>query len=196
MSRSSAPPPSDTLIALDDYVSGHMPDADVGAFEEDLFARAARGDAPEADFVERFRRSAEWLARRGTFEVGSTRAEVDQLLASGYRVKYMDFGDASVPVEVPPIPTDIDYFVYRIGVDLRGMDYDTIDVIVETPKGEYVKTFRDVRYDAKDGAFYGVCEAPLAEISFRRGTVRSKVMIGKGAERRHVATLETRPMPT
>lgn len=196
MTRSSAPPPSDTLIALDDYVSGHLPDASVDAFEEDLFARAARGEAPEAEFAERFRRNAEWLARRGTFEVGNTRAEVEKLRASGLRIQYVDFGDASGPVDVPPIRTDIDYFVYRIGVDLRGIDYDTIDVIVETPSGEYVKTFRDVRYDAEDGAFYGVCEAPLAEISFRRGTVLSKVMVGKGSERRHVATLETRPVPT
>ena len=106
----------------------------------------------------------------------------------------MDFGDCKQPVDIPPLAPDLDLFIYRVGVDLRGEDYDTIDVVVETSTGEYIKTFRDVRYDTTDGAFYGVCEAPLAEISFCRGTAISKVMIGRGTERRHVATLETRPM--
>lgn len=194
MSDPSATPPPAALAALDDYTSGLMPEAEADAFEEELFARAARGEAPEAEFVEGLRRAAEWLARRGTFEVGATRAEVDALLTSGARVAYMDFGDCSTPVDVPPLAPDLEYVVYRVGVDLRGLDYDAIDVVVETPSGEYIKTFRDVRYDTDEGAFYGVCEAPLAEISFRRGTILSKVMIGRGTERRHVATLETRPV--
>lgn len=195
MSEPHSTDPPDTLGALDDYASGVMPETDAEAFEEQLFARAARGDASEADFTETLRRAAEWIVnRRGSFEVGSTRAEVDQLLASGARIAYMDFGDCSKPVDIPPLAPDLDFFIYRVGVDLRAEDYDTIDVVVETATGEYIKTFRDVRYDTTDGAFYGVCEAPLAEISFCRGTAISKVMIGRGMERRHVATLETRPM--
>lgn len=193
MSDSATPP--DALGALDDYASGLMSESEAEAFEEELFARAARGDAPEATFLETLRRAAEWIqTRRGSFEVGSTRAEVDRLLASGARITYMDFGDCKQPVDVPPLPPDLELFIYRVGVDLRGEDYDTIDVVVETSTGEYIKTFRDVRYDATDGAFYGVCEAPLAEISFCRGTAISKIMLGRGTERRHVATLETRPM--
>jgi hypothetical protein len=192
---SDAADPPDALGALDDYASGLMPEAEAEAFEEQLFARAARGDASEATFMDTLRRAAEWIqTRRGSFEVGSTRAEVDRLLASGARITYMDFGDCKKPIDVPPLALDLDLFIYRVGVDLRGEDYDTIDVVVETSTGEYIKTFRDVRYDTTDGAFYGVCEAPLAEISFCRGTAISKVMIGRGTERRHVATLETRPM--
>ena len=195
MSDSSATDPPDPLGALDDYASGLMPDAEAEAFEEQLFARAARAEAPEATFMETLRRAAEWIqTRRGSFEVGSTRAEVDHLLASGARITYMDFGDCTKPVDIPPLDPKLDFFIYRVGVDLRAEDYDTIDVVVETDRGEYIKTFRDVRYDAADGAFYGICEGPLAEISFRRGTAISKVMIGRGTERRHVATLETRPM--
>ncbi|HEX5101769.1 MAG TPA: hypothetical protein VFV94_19795 [Polyangiaceae bacterium] len=195
MSDPAATDPPDALAALDDYASGLMPEAEAEAFEEELFARAARGEAPEASFTETLRRAAEWIqTRRGSFEVGSTRAEVDRLLASGARITYMDFGDCTKPVDIPPLDPKLDFFIYRVGVDLRAEDYDTIDVVVETERGEYIKTFRDVRYDATDGAFYGICEGPLAEISFRRGTAISKVMIGRGTERRRVATLETRPM--
>lgn len=194
MSDPAAPDPPDALGALDDYTSGLMPEAVAEDFEQQLFARAARNEAPEAVFTETLRRAAEWIqTRRGSFEVGSTRAEVDHLLASGARITYMDFGDCSRPIDIPPLDPELDFFIYRVGVDLRGEDYDTIDVVVETPTGEYIKTFRDVRYDASDGAFYGICEAPLAELSFRRGAAISKVMLGRGSERRQIATLETRP---
>ncbi|HEV8551297.1 MAG TPA: hypothetical protein VGQ57_19750 [Polyangiaceae bacterium] len=192
MSDPGATLPPDALSALDDYTTGVMSDADAEAFEEALFARAAAGDAPEAEFAERLRRASEWIGRRATFNVGSTRAELDALLASGLRVHYLDFGDGSRPIDIAPLPPDLEIFAYRLGVDLRG--YGAVDVVVETPSGEYIKTFRDVRSDPTDGALYGVCEAPLAEISFRRGTVRSKVMAGHGAERKLVATFETRPI--
>ena len=45
-----------------------------------------------------------------------------------------------------------------------------------------------------DGALYGVCEAQLAEMAFRRGTFRWKLMAGHGAERKLIATAETRPV--
>ena len=56
----STPPDVDTLLLLDDYTSGVMPDAEADAFEQALFARAARCEAPEADFVERLRRASAW----------------------------------------------------------------------------------------------------------------------------------------
>jgi hypothetical protein len=179
------------LAELDDYTSGLMPEAEADAFEEALFARAARGAAPEAEFLERLRRDAEWVARRGPFKVGNTRAEIDAVLASGLKVSFLDLGDGSAPVDVHAYPPDLDLVTYRLGVDLRG--YEAVDVVVETPTGKYIKTFRDVSYDPTDGALYGMCEAPLAELAFRRGTVLSKVMAGHGAERKLVATFETRP---
>jgi hypothetical protein len=182
----------DALGLLDDYVSGAMPGAESEAFELALFERAARGEAPEAEFVERLRRASEWIARRGAFNVGSTRAEVDALRNAGVRMSYLEFGRGGI-VEVPALPPDIDLFVYHLDVDLRGSD--AVDVLVETPSGEPLKTFRDVRYDPTDGSIYGVCEVPLAEISFRRGTVVSKVVARQGGERRLVATFETRPLP-
>lgn len=192
MTREEPAATSDALSTLDDYVSGAMPDAEASAFEEELFVRAADGAAPEAEFAERLRRSVRWIAGRGAFKVGSTRAEVEALLRSGLATTYVDFGDGKRPVDIAPLPANLELYTYRLGVDLRG--YDGVDVIVETPEGEHIKTFRDVSYDPTDGAIYGVCEAPLAEISFRRGTVRSKVMAGHGAERRLVATFETRPV--
>jgi hypothetical protein len=181
---------STPLSELDDYVSGAMSDADAGAFEEALFAGAARGESAEAEFAEGLRRAAEWIGKHASFNVGSTREEVDALRASGARVTYLDFGAGGV-VDVPAFPPVFDYLVYRLGVDLRG--YDAVDVRVETPDGELIKTFRDVRYDPNEGALYGICHAPLAELSFRRGVAVSKVMAGHGAERKLIATFETRP---
>ncbi|HEX6766091.1 MAG TPA: hypothetical protein VF103_11450, partial [Polyangiaceae bacterium] len=71
--------------------------------------------------------------------------------------------------------------------------FDAADVVIETAAGEYVKTFRDVSYDPVEGALYGVCEAPLAEISFRRGPIRSRVLAKKGGSATEVAVFETRP---
>lgn len=181
----------DPLSELDDYTSGLMPDADADAFEEALFARAARGAAPEAEFTERLRRAVEWVNQRGPFKVGSTRAEIDALLASGLNVTFVDLGDGSAPVDLAPIAPDLDLYTYRLGVDLRG--YEAVDVVIENPSGKHIKTFRDVAYDPTDGALYGLCEAPLAQISFGAGTIISKVMAGHGAERKLIATFETRP---
>jgi hypothetical protein len=188
-----APEERDLLGALDDYVSGFMPESEADEFEEALFARAAHDEAPEAAFIERLRRDAEWIGRRASFSVGATRAQIEWLLnASGRRVVFKDLGNGSAPVDIEPLPAGLEFYTYRLGVDLRG--YDDVDVVVETPSGEHVKTFRDVEYDPADGALYGVCEAPLAEISFRRGTIVSKVMAGHGAERKLIATFETRPL--
>jgi hypothetical protein len=181
------------LAKLDDYTSGAMPDAEAESFEEALFVRAARGEAGEAEFSEGLRRAAEWIVANGTFSVGSTREEVEALRATGARISYLEFGTGGV-VHVPAFPPEFDYLVYRLDVDLRG--YDAVDVLVETPDGELIKTFRDVRYDPHEGSIYGVCHAPLAEISFRRGVVVSKVMAGHGAERKLIATFETRPAGT
>lgn len=184
--------PADPLAELDDYTSGVMSDAEAEAFEAGLFARAAHEEAPEADFLERLRRAAGWIASRGSFSVGTTRAQIDALLAGNLRTLFLDLGDGG-SVDIPPLPPDLELFTYRLGVDLRG--HELVDVVVETPDGQEVKTFRDVRPDPSDGALYGVCEAQLAEISFRRGIVISKIMAGQGAERRLVATFETRPIP-
>jgi hypothetical protein len=192
-------PTHDPLVVLDDYTSRAMPEAEADAFEEELFGRAASGEAPEAEFSEGLRRAAEWIGRRGAFNVGSTRAEVDQLLASGLRVEYRDFGDGSVPAEIPPIPADIDLYVYRVGVDLGALlgaeglaTLEGVDVVLERLGGEHIKTFRDVRFDPADRAFYGVCERPLAELAFRSGPIRAKLVVHSGKERRLLATLETR----
>jgi hypothetical protein len=179
------------LTASDDYASGAMLDAEAEAFEVELFARAAAGDTAENEFLERLRRAAEWIARRGAFNVGSTRAEVEALRGAGIKIAYQEFGSGGY-VEIAPLPAGTELYIYRVGVDLRG--YDDVDVVIESPDGQHVKTFRDVRYDPIDGAIYGVCEAPLAEISFRRGRIVSKVLAGRGAERELVARYEMQPV--
>jgi hypothetical protein len=182
--------PLDPLSEFDDYSSGHMPEQAAADYEEQLFARAAEGAAPEAAFVDQLTQSARWLQKRGLFAVGSTRPQVEAIWASGLRVHHVEFGSGGV-VDIAPLPAGTEVFTYRLDVDMRGVD--RIDVLVETPDGEHVKTFRDVTHDPETGNIYGVCEAPLAELSFRRGTVVSKVMGTRAGERKLLARFETRP---
>jgi hypothetical protein len=182
----------DAFLALDDYTSGVLPSAEAEAYELDLFTRAACGEAPEAELAEQLRRAAEWVGLRGGFKAGATRAEVDALLASGLNVMFADFGDASQPVEIRPLPADLDYYVYQTHVDVRG--YEHVDVIVETAAGQHVKTFRDLSCDPADGSLIGVCVAPLARMAFRHHLFW-KLMVGHGPERENIGTLETRPAP-
>jgi hypothetical protein len=181
----------DPLSAFDDYSSGHMPDEEAAEYEEQLFTQAAEGAAPEAAFLDQLTQWARWLDSRGLFAVGSTRPQVEAIWASGLQVHHVEFGSGGV-VDIAPLPAGTDVFTYRLDVDMRGVE--RIDVHVETPEGEHVKTFRDVTYDPESGNIYGVCEAPLAELSFRRGTVVSKVTGTRAGERKVLAVFETRPV--
>jgi len=183
---------TDPLGRLDDYLSGHLGQAEAAAYEDDLFAAAAAG-APESalvDFADRLARMSAALAAAGGFAGGGTRAQVDELGAAGLRVHYVDLG-AGGTVQFPPWQADTQVVVTRLGIDVRG--YDTVDVEVETPAGQPVKTFRDVVCDPSDGALYAVCQEPLARLAFQRGRTISRVIGSRGAQRETVAVFEILP---
>lgn len=155
------------LRALDDYLSGHMSDADAAGFEEALFDGAAatpsaQAAAGEAGFVDRLARIVAWLVDRGLYQVGITRREVDQLAASGRRVQIADFGRPGTTSVTLARETEI--FVMRFEVDLHGVD--RVDIEVEAPGRGIIKTFPEVRFDPEDGALYGCCTRALAELAF------------------------------
>ena len=181
----------DAFTTLDDYTSGAMTDDEAGDFEEALFAEAARGEAPELTTHDQLVELSLHVIGRMGFEVGSTRERVEALRASELRVHYVDL-EPGAPTQIPALPAGTQLFAYRLPVDLRG--YDQVDVELTTPGGKLIKTFRDVSYDPHDGALYGLCEPPLAELSFRSGPIVAKVMAAReGQPAELVAVFETSP---
>lgn len=174
--------------ALDAYQSGDMPEDEAAVFEEELFAEAAAGTAHEAAFVDRASRILRHLSPRGGLDVGSSRARVDELIASGLRVQVLEPKVARVAV-LPKIDEDAEIVVTHVLVDVRG--YDSVDVIVEKANGEHLKIFRDIGWDPFDGTVYAVCEAPLARIAMAVGRIRSRVVGHRGGEPHVIAHFDT-----
>ena len=179
------------LTELDDYASGHTSDADAAALEDELFARAASPDADAAaTFLDALARNAAWLAHYAfSFRGGSTRAEVDGLLASGLRVHYADLGPGGV-MRMAAWPEGTQIVITRLGVDMRG--YRDIEVDVSLGDGPVLKTFRGCEYDPLDGAMYAVCHEPLARIAFGHPRVLAKVTAIRDAGRETVAVVDLR----
>ena len=181
------------LSELDDYASGHTPDAEAAALEDELFARAASPGAEvavAAVFLDALARNAAWLAHYAfSFRGGSTRAEVDGLLASGLRVHYSDLGPGGV-ARMAAWPEGTQIVITRLGVDLRG--YRDIEVDVSLGEGPVLKTFRGCECDPTDGALYAVCHEPLARIAFGHPRVLAKVTAVRAAARETVAVLDLR----
>ena len=192
MSGSQGAPPPDraTLDRTDDYVSGHMNDAEAAAFEDALFA--APEIAPEAAFVDRLARLLAVFDALGGFANGGTRAQVDALRAAGARVHFVDLGGGGVPVTFPSWDAGTDIVVARLGVDLRG--HGPVDVEVEAADGRPIKTFRDVACDPTDGALYAICQEPLARLAFGRGSTVARIIETQAGRRETVAVFQiTRP---
>jgi hypothetical protein len=184
------------LQALDAYQSGEMSDPDAAGFEEELFDAAGNGVAAELDFVDRVARFGRFLDSRGGFDIGSSRARVDQLIAQGLRVQVLAAGAENLVdgvFHLPKISDDAQIVVTHVPLDVRG--YDSVDVVIEKVGGAVLKRFRDIGWDPADGSVYAVCEAPLARISAQAGHVRSTVL-GKRAGQEHViAVFETMTAP-
>lgn len=174
--------------ALDAYQSGDMPDDDASVFEEQLFASAAAGTAHEAELVDRVTRLSRYLFPRGGFDIGSSRARVEQLIAMGLRVQLIEPEPAAV-IQLPKIDDDAEIVVTHWPLDVRG--YDSVDVVVAKPDGTYLKTFRDIGWDPSDGTVYAVCEATLARISFTQRAIHSRVIGYRGGQPHVIAELDT-----
>jgi hypothetical protein len=184
------------LEQVDDYVSGHMDDAEAAAFETAMFEAAgeapAAGVAAEAAFADDLVRMTALYASLGGLVDGATRAQVDALYAAGARVHYVDIVPRAdgAPIPFPAWGPDIDVVVARLGVDLRG--HGLVDIESVTADGRLIKTFRDVACDPTDGAFYAICQERLARIAFGRHVV-ARFISKQGGERRTVAVLDVVP---
>jgi hypothetical protein len=178
-----------SLTELDDYLSGFMPDDAAASFEESLFTAAAAGEASDLGLVDRVGQFGRYLRDRVGLAMGSSRALVDRILASGLKVEYTELLP-NVPIRGVRIADDTEIVISRLDVDLRG--YTDILVHIERPDGTLLKTFRDVEYAPEDGALYAVCEATLARMAQAVHTI-ARITATRGGKREHVATLETLP---
>lgn len=150
------------LLELDAYVTGELSDADADALEEAMF------DAPDdADlaFTDRLVRHGATLAEHGTFDVGVTRAHIDALIAAGHKVQVTDFGPAGSGTFA--LAPDADLIATRIL--LGRTDMERVDVEFLIVEHDVAKLLKDVLVDPTDGAMYGLCERPLAELAFGAG---------------------------
>lgn len=146
------------LERLDDYLSGAMADDDAGAYEDELFARAAAGAAPELTFVEGLRAAVRDAVKRGTYDLYLTAAGVERVLAGGARVQRLDL--ANTPEHQRPVlERDAELVITRLPIDLAGVS--ALDV--EIYGGDRLsKVMRDVSFDPADGAIYLCCDGELA----------------------------------
>jgi hypothetical protein len=181
--------PREPFAELVDYESGELSDAEAAAFEETLFAAAAEGQAAEATFVDKVSLIGQYLLPRGGFDIGSSRARVDALIAAGLRVQLVDPALAEV-MEIPAVADDTEIFVTLLRMDVRG--YDSVDAIVQKPDGSELKTFRDIGCDPQTGYVYAVCEAPLARIAAKQRRTITRVVGTRDGVAHTLAVFESR----
>lgn len=173
---------------LVDYETSGMDDAAAAAFEEQLFADSAEGRALEAAFVDRVTRIGQFLLPRGGWDIGSSKARVDSLIAAGLRVQIID-PPPSASMQVPPVDDDAEIVVTVFRLDARG--FDSIDVVCSKPDGTELKTFRDVSCDPDSGHFYAVCEAPLARIAAKQRHIHTRVIGTRDGQQHTLAEFDT-----
>ncbi len=177
-------PFDESMAQLDDYVRGNLPESDVDSFEEELFARALRDEAPELAFREDLGRTLLGMRDRGTLDVWLTARGVADLVASGAKVARFDL-DLANP-GAPDFSQDFDLLVTRVPLSFDGVD--TLEADVMTPDGRVLKTMPDIRFDREDGAVYACCERELAIVAAQVSTV-TRVWARSSAGRRLVAEI-------
>lgn len=175
------------LELLDDYVSGETSDADAASFEEELFARAGGGAAPELAFLDGLRGTVRSLVERGTYHLYLTATEVERLRASGAKVQLIDIVDSPEPQRYE-LARDVDFLIARYPIDLRGVRSLDVEVYL----GERLsKVMKDVRFDPADGAAFFCCEGELARKTVGFPTRAKFIATTDSGQRRLVAELDT-----
>lgn len=147
------------LERLDDYLRGHDAGEDVDAYEDDLFARALAGDAPELAFRAALGVTLREMQARGTIEPWLTAREVERLRTSSLRVVFLEYESLLGAT----IPDDAELVVTRVPIDLRGAR--RVDAEVTAPDGTVLKVMPEIRFDPADGAVWACCEADLARVA-------------------------------
>jgi hypothetical protein len=172
------------LARLDDYVRRRAPDAEEAAYEEDLFARALAGEAPELAVRDAIGSTLRRMKDVGSIQLWMTRRQADALAAANPRVLRFEL-DLANP-RPPALTDDFDLLVTRVPLPLGGVRQ--LDVEVLSPAGEVLKVMPDVEFDPADGAVFACCEAELARVSTGARSV-SRVWATDDRGRRLLATI-------
>ena len=160
-------PLDEAAARLDDYVRGALDDTEAETFEEELFARALRDEAPELTFREDLRRTFQAMKERGTIDIWLTERGLAELIASGAKVRRYDL-DPAQPAK-PDLSGDFDIFVTRVPIPLE--DVEQLEAEVLSPDGQVLKVMPDITFERTDGAIYACCERELAIAAARAPTV-------------------------
>ena len=176
------------LHDLDAYVTGEMSDADAEGFEEALFDAP---DDPDVALLDRIARHGAKLVEHGTYEIGTTQAHIDALIAAGHKVHLFDAGPPGTAT-VPMFAADVELVVSTLR--FGRTDLERVDVELNIVDHGVTKTIKDSLIDPSDGSLHGLCERPLAELAFRAGRVIVNVRRRDGA-REVLATWDLSPVP-
>lgn len=182
-----------SLEALDDYVTGTMPDAEAEVFEEELFAAATAGADDEARWFDRFHRLVAWIGPSEMLIRATGAADIEEMRRQGLRVHVVEYGrSGKVSYTVPASPFDV--IVSKLDVDVRP--YDDVVATVENPDGTVLHTFRDCLGEPGTGNLYALCAAPLARKSMGAAPRVTRITgIRKGTTaREQIALFETTPV--
>ncbi|HKU40651.1 MAG TPA: hypothetical protein VJR89_20965 [Polyangiales bacterium] len=166
------------LHELDDYVRGEG--TDVAAYEEELFARALAGEAPELRFRSDLGRTLCEMRARGTIDVWLTARGVEKLDESGLRIAHFTL-DPDQPGR-PDLSADLDILVTKVPIDLRGVH--RLEAEVMSPDGKRLKVMPDVAFDPADGAVFMCCEIELARAAAGVSSVTNVWAYDEAGQRR------------
>lgn len=158
------------LHDLDAYLTGELTGAAADALEEAMF------DAPDdADlaFFDRLARDGSILAAHGTFDMGVTRAHIDDLRRQGLAVQLLECGSAGADERTLLLDPTAQLIGTRLL--LGRTDLERVDVELTLEAFDATKTIKDVFVDRSDGAIYGLCERALAETAWGMGITRVRV---------------------
>jgi hypothetical protein len=158
------------LLEIDAYLSGELGEAEADALEDALFAAP---EDPDLEFLDRLHRHATRLAAHGTYDMGTTRAQIDALRAAGHTIQLVDIG----PPGHHTVQFDRESELLATALHLGRTDLEKVDVELTVLDYNVTKTIRDGRVD-KDGIIYGLCERPLAELAFNAGPTLVRVLHG------------------
>ncbi len=150
------------LARVDDYVRGEMPEAEVDGFEDDLFARALAGEAPELAAYHSLVASLRDIAERGTLMTYITALDATKMRERyGDRLVYFDLpNDGTTHLD---IPKDAELFLTRVALDVQ--DAERIDVEIAVEGVGPIKVMPDITFEREEGAIYIACEGDLARMT-------------------------------
>lgn len=173
------------LLRLDDYVRGHGEGLDDERYEDDLFARAVAGEAPELRLRDALRGTFREMEARGTISPWITSADIARLRASGLRLQLAEVDPAN-PVALV-LDDEAELLVTRVPLDLAGVR--RLDVEITTPDGRLLKKMPDLSFDPRDGAVFACCEMELARATVAVRSVSHFHATTETGERRLLATI-------